>query len=317
MSIPLFHVDAFTSSPFAGDPAAVCLLPSWKEDQWLQAVAAEMNLSETAFVVKQAEGFDLRWFTPRIEVDLCGHATLASAHIIWQQRLVNANEPIRFSTKSGILTASRSGDAIELDFPLTPERAAEAPAGLVEALGVKPEYVGKNQFDYLVEVGSEVALRRIAPDFKQLAAVPTRGIIVTSRSTDPTFDFISRFFAPASGVDEDPVTGSAHCCLGDFWRKRLGKTEFLAFQASARGGVVRVRVTDERAFLGGQAVTIAKGELMVEVEARQSSSSTVLCRRGSNSRTRTSPAGRSSLRGRLAGYAFLAWRPRRCLHVAN
>jgi PhzF family phenazine biosynthesis protein len=260
MPAPLFHVDAFTDRPFAGNPAAVCLLSSWPQDPWLQAVAGEMNLSETAFLVKQPDHFDLRWFTPNVEVDLCGHATLASAHILWQQGHAAGGE-IRFSTKSGVLKAMRHGEDIELDFPLKLEQAAEAPPGLLEALGISAKYVGKNQFDYLLEVESEAALRGIAPDFKRLAMVPVRGTIVTSRSADPHFDFVSRFFAPAAGIDEDPVTGSAHCCLGDFWRKRLGKTEFVAFQASARGGVVKVRVAKDRAFLGGKAITVAMGEL--------------------------------------------------------
>jgi PhzF family phenazine biosynthesis protein len=263
MPLPLFHVDAFTERPFAGNPAAVCILPSMKEDRWLQAVAGEMNLSETAFLIKQADYFDLRWFTPNVEVDLCGHATLASAHILWQEGYATGDE-IRFSTKSGILKAVRHGDTIELDFPLKPEKEADAPPGLLQALGVSPKYIGKNQFDYLVEVESEAILKEIFPDFKRLATLPVRGIIVTCKSADPRFDFVSRFFAPGSGVDEDPVTGSAHCCLGDFWRKRLGKTEFVAFQASARGGVVKVRVTNDRAFLGGKAVTVASGELLVE-----------------------------------------------------
>jgi PhzF family phenazine biosynthesis protein len=262
MTIPLFHVDAFADGPFTGNPAAVCLLDSWREKRWLHAVAREMNLSETAYLVKQPDHFDLRWFTPTIEVDLCGHATLASAHVLWQQGQATGSE-IRFSTRSGILRAIRQGDDIELDFPLKPEEEATPPAGLLEALGVAARYVGKNQFDYLVEVESEAVLRSLSPDFKRLAAAPVRGIIVTSGSADPRFDFVSRFFAPGAGVDEDPVTGSAHCCLGDFWRKRLGKTEFVAFQASARGGVVKVRVTRDRAFLGGQAVTVARGELLV------------------------------------------------------
>jgi PhzF family phenazine biosynthesis protein len=262
MLLPLFHVDAFTDRPFAGNPAAVCLLPSWIEDSWLQAVAREMNLSETAFLVKQPDHFDLRWVTPKVEVDLCGHATLASAHVLWQQGETTSNE-IRFSTRSGILKAVRQGDDIELDFPLNPEAEAQAPPGFLEALGVSAKYVGKSQFDYLVEVESEATLRGLAPDFKRLAMVPVRGIIVTSQSADSRFDFMSRFFAPGAGIDEDPVTGSAHCCLGDLWRKRLGKTEFVAFQASARGGVVKVRVTKERTFLGGKAVTVARGELLV------------------------------------------------------
>jgi PhzF family phenazine biosynthesis protein len=262
MTIPLFHVDAFTTQPFAGNPAAVCLLSAWREDRWLQAVAREMNLSETAFLVRQPSHFDLRWFTPAVEVDLCGHATLASAHTLWQEGHVKPDEEIHFLTKSGVLKAVRQGDDIKLDFPLTPEEPAPPPPGLAEALGVSPKYVGKNRLDYLVEVESEAALRGLTPDFKRLAAVPVRGVIVTSRADGGPYDFVSRFFAPASGVDEDPVTGSAHCCLGAFWRKRLGKSEFLAYQASARGGVVRVRVTNARAFLGGQAVTVAKGELL-------------------------------------------------------
>jgi PhzF family phenazine biosynthesis protein len=265
MPLPLFHVDAFTGRPFGGNPAAVCLLPAWKDDGWLQAVAREMNLSETAFVVRRPGHFDLRWFTPAVEVDLCGHATLAAAHVLWQQGQAVGND-IRFSTRSGVLKATRHNGDIELDFPLTPVEAVQAPPGLVEALGVAPKYVGRSRFDYLVEVESEAALRALAPDFRRLAALPVRGVIVTNWSADPTFDFVSRFFAPAAGVDEDPVTGSAHCCLGDFWSKRLGKAELVAFQASARGGVVKVRVTEGRAFLGGAAVTVAKGELLVEGE---------------------------------------------------
>jgi PhzF family phenazine biosynthesis protein len=263
MSIPLFHVDAFTDRPFAGNPAAVCLLPSWKPDSWLQSVAREMNLSETAFLVKQSEHFDLRWFTPTVEVDLCGHATLAAAHIIWQQGYANENE-IRFSTKSGVLRAHRREQEIELDFPLKPETEAEAPSGLLMALAVSAQYVGRSQFDYLVEVESEAVLKRIAPDHKRLANLPVRGIIITSRASDPQYDFVSRFFAPGAGIDEDPVTGSAHCCLADFWRKRLNKTEFLAYQASARGWVVKVRIEKDRVFLGGTAVTVAGGKLLLE-----------------------------------------------------
>jgi PhzF family phenazine biosynthesis protein len=262
MTIPLFQVDAFTDKPFAGNPAAVCILPAWKEASWLQAVAAEMNLSETAFLVQQPGHFDLRWFTPKVEVDLCGHATLASAHVLWHQGLVGTTEQIRFSTKSGILTASRTSDNIELDFPLKPEQSAEPPVGLLEALGVQGKYVGRSQFDFLVEVEAEAILRQMTPDFKKLAAVQARGIIVTSRSADPRFDFVSRFFAPAAGIDEDPVTGSAHCCLADFWRKQLGNNDFVAYQASARGGVVKVRVEGDRAILGGRAVIVAKGELV-------------------------------------------------------
>jgi PhzF family phenazine biosynthesis protein len=263
MTIPLYHVDVFTDKPFSGNPAAVCLPPAWKDDAWLQHVAGEMNLSETAFLVKNAAGFDLRWFTPKVEVDLCGHATLAPAHVLWHEGIANQGDAIRFSTKSGILKARRIGEAIELDFPLKPEEPATAPGGLVEALGVTPRYVGKNHLDYLVEVESETILRALAPDFKRLAALPVRGIIVTSVSASRQFDFVSRFFAPGAGIDEDPVTGSSHCCLGAFWQKRLDKSEFVAYQASSRGGVVTVKVVKDRALLGGQAVIVAKGQLVV------------------------------------------------------
>jgi PhzF family phenazine biosynthesis protein len=262
MSIPLFQVDAFTHQAFAGNPAAVCLLSSWPDSHWLQLVAREMNLSETAFLVRSREGFDLRWFTPNVEVDLCGHATLASAHVLWHEGMVKSNAAISFSTRSGILSAVRNDDEIHLDFPLKPEEPAEPPLGLLEALGVSARYVGKNQFDYLVEVESETVLRGVKPDFRRLATVPARGVIVTSRSSDSRFDFVSRFFAPACGVDEDPVTGSAHCCLGDFWKKRLSKDKFLAYQASPRGGIVRVIVKGNRVLLGGKAVIISKGELL-------------------------------------------------------
>lgn len=261
MPLPLFHVGAFTDQPFTGNPAAVCLLPSWSDDRWLQLVAREMNLSETAFLVRSAEGFDLRWFTPKVEVDLCGHATLAPAHVLWQLGITESEDRIRFSTRSGILKATRIDDEIQLDFPLKPEEPAEAPPGLLPALGVSAKYIGKNQFDYLVELESEAVLRGLTPDFRRLSTVEARGVIVTSRSADPRFDFVSRFFAPVCGIDEDPVTGSSHCCLGDFWRKRLGKNKFLAHQASNRGGVVRVEVRNDRALLGGKAVIIAKGEL--------------------------------------------------------
>lgn len=264
MGLPLFHVDAFTDRPFAGNPAAVCLLPSWKANGWLQDVARELNLSETAFLVQIADGFDLRWFTPKAEVDLCGHATLASAHVLWQQGVVKSGEEIRFSTRSGILKAVRMGDAIELDFPLEPDEPADPPANLLPALGVSARYVGKNRFDYVVEVESEQVLRQVTPDFKLLGMIPCRGVIVTSRSADPQFDFASRAFFPRLGVDEDPVCGSAHCCLGPFWQRRMRKNHFVAYQASARGGVVKVRVAEDRAYLGGKAITVASGELLIE-----------------------------------------------------
>jgi PhzF family phenazine biosynthesis protein len=207
----------------------------------MQAVAREMNLPETAFLVPEHDGFGLRWFTPRVEVELCGHATLASAHALWQQGYLGAGERARFFTKSGTLTAELNGDWIAMDFPEEPDQPAPAPPGLVEALGIRPRYVGKNRFDYVVEIGSEREVREIQPDFRRLTEVPARGIMVTAPADPGEFDFVGRFLPPAAGVDEDPVTGSAHCCLGPFWEKRLHKNEFLAHQVSERGGVLRVR----------------------------------------------------------------------------
>jgi len=264
MTIPLFHVDAFTNKPFAGNPVAVCILTDQRPDAWMQQVGAEMNLSETAFVQKQDDAFRLRWFTPKVEVDLCGHATLASADVLWSEGYAQPDEIIRFHTRSGVLKAVRQQDIIELDFPRIPEEPAVPPPGLADALGVPLKYVGKGRFDYLVEVESEATLRSLTPNFRQLASLPIRGLIVTSRSARPEFDFVSRFFAPGAGIDEDPVTGSAHCCLAAYWRKHLHKDSFVAYQASARGGGVRVRVQGDRAILGGQAVIVSKGVLLAD-----------------------------------------------------
>jgi PhzF family phenazine biosynthesis protein len=263
MSIKAFKVDSFTAQPFAGNPAGVCLLDAPCEQSWMQAVAREMNLSETAFLLREGDGFRLRWFTPAVEVELCGHATLASAHVLWEERILPSSETARFATLSGELRASRRGDLIEMDFPSKPEQPAEPPEDLVEALGVEPLYLGRNAFDYLVLLDSEETVRAVSPDFARLRNVDVRGVIVTAPSSRPEFDFVSRFFAPAVGVDEDPVTGSAHCCLGPFWAARLGKSELTAYQASARGGVVRARVARDRVFLGGRAVTVLRGELAV------------------------------------------------------
>jgi PhzF family phenazine biosynthesis protein len=261
MGIAITQVDAFTNRPFAGNPAAVCILPEPPEERWMRDVAREMNLSETSFLVPRDGGYHLRWFTPSVEVDLCGHATLASAHVLWEEGHLPANAQARFHTRSGLLLAQRSGGWIEMDFPAKPEEAAEAPAQLAEALGIKPVYLGCNQFDCLVEAPSAQDLRGMQPDYSALRKLSVRGIIVTARSDTPEFDFISRFFAPGSGIDEDPVTGSSHCCLGPYWAKHLGKTEFVAYQASARGGVVKVRCCGDRVYLGGQAVTVLRGEL--------------------------------------------------------
>ena len=265
MTKPLdyFVIDAFTDRPFSGNPAAVVALSEWRDEAWLSSVAAEMNLSETAFFVPTPAGFDLRWFTPTIEVDLCGHATLATAIAITEMQLVAENEEICFSTKSGMLKARCHGKRVTLDFPICKVTEADPPDELISALGVTPTYIGKSSFDYLVEAGSEAEVRSLTPDFARLSTVTCRGVIVTARSTDSQFDFVSRFFAPASGVDEDPVTGSAHCCLADFWRTRIGKETFHAIQVSDRGGIIDVKIHQDRVFLSGQGVIVAQGTLQI------------------------------------------------------
>jgi PhzF family phenazine biosynthesis protein len=263
MSIPLYTVDAFTSELFAGNPAGVCLLEGPRDAGWMQSVAREMNLSETAFLVPhEGDGFDLRWFTPAVEVDLCGHATLASAHVVWQSAVLALDLPARFHTKSGVLTATRHGTWIELDFPAKPVEEAKAPRGLLDSLGVRAAYVGRNALDYLVEVKDEAQVRAVAPDFAKLAAIEVRGVIVTSRAAADGADFVSRFFAPRAGVAEDPVTGSAHCALAPYWGSKLGRTAMVGRQVSSRGGVVKVRVAGDRVMLGGQAVTVLRGVLV-------------------------------------------------------
>ena len=263
MAIRIVQVDAFTDKPFAGNPAAVCVLPHPVPEEWMRNVAREMNLSETAFLTPHDGGFRLRWFTPAVEVDLCGHATVASAHVLWEDGHLPPGQQARFHTRSGLLLADRRGEWIELDFPAKAVASGPAPPELLPALGLaQAVFVGRNAFDYLVEVDSEEPLRALSPDHSTLRKVPVRGVIVTARSTGGPFDFVSRFFAPGSGIDEDPVTGSAHCALGPYWGGLLGKTEFTAFQASARGGVVRVKLAGDRVLLGGQAVTVMTGELL-------------------------------------------------------
>lgn len=264
MPLRITQVDAFTAVPFGGNPAAVCLLPSPRETGWMQSLALEMNLSETAFLLRRNDGdFDLRWFTPAVEVDLCGHATLASAHVLWEEGHLEPARQARFHTRSGLLTADRSGSLIEMDFPAKTESPCEAPPGLVDALGAPAVYTGRNQFDYLVELESEKAVRELRPDHGRLKHLPVRGIIVTARGSS-TWDFVSRFFAPGSGIDEDPVTGSAHCCLGPYWAAKLGRTELRAYQASPRGGEVNIRIDGDRVRLGGQAVTVLRGDLLMD-----------------------------------------------------
>jgi len=261
--IGIFQVDSFTNKTYSGNPAGVCLLDLPRDSDWMQKVAEEMNLSETAFLAAEEDGFSLRWFTPTVEVDLCGHATLASAHILWQEKYLRDDQEAKFYTKSGILTAQRSDDWIKLNFPIEPDMETIPPEGLLKSLGVKAFYVGKNRFDYIVEVESEQVVRDLEPDLISIGKMTERGIIITSLSDTKEFDFVSRFFAPGIGIDEDPVTGSAHCCLGPYWMKRLGKSEFCAYQASGRGGTVQVKVEGNRVILGGQAVTVFNGNLIV------------------------------------------------------
>jgi PhzF family phenazine biosynthesis protein len=262
VGIAFSQVDAFATEPFRGNPAAVMVLPSWPAESWMQAVAAEMNLSETAFVVPQADGFGLRWFTPAVEVALCGHATLASAWVLWEEHR-HVGE-LLFHTKSGALRCWLRDGWVEMDFPATAPVAAAAPAGLAAALGVEPLWVGRSRFDVMVEVADEETVRGAQPDFTRLREVEARGVMLTAvAAAGARHHFVSRFFAPRAGVDEDPVTGSAHCCLAPFWAARLGRAELVGLQASRRGGLVRVRVEGDRVVLGGRAVAVARGELLV------------------------------------------------------
>ncbi len=262
MPQPIVQVDAFTAKPFSGNPAAVCVLDEPRDERWMQSVASEMNLSETAFLYPENNGYRLRWFTPTVEVALCGHATLASAHVLYESGALERSQQVRFQTKSGLLTADEEDGWIKLDFPANPADEVAAPPHLDKAIGSSQlEYVGKSVFDYIVEVQSEKEVRSLKPNLALLELVPARGVIVTARSEDPQYDFVSRFFAPASGVPEDPVTGSAHCCLAPYWAQKLGKDEMVGYQASVRGGVVRVAVRGDRVLLYGQAVTVLRGEL--------------------------------------------------------
>jgi PhzF family phenazine biosynthesis protein len=261
-----FHVvDAFTDRAFSGNPAAVMLLDKPVDPAWMQAVAREMNLSETAFCVTVGERFDLRWFTPVQEVELCGHATLATAHVLWQQGRLAPEERAQFSTLSGPLSAACDGQRIVLDFPATPPSAAPPPAGLLEALGVQAQYVGRSRFDYVVVVEDAALVRSLVPAFDRLRQVEARGVMVTAPSDVSEFDFVSRFFAPREGINEDPVTGSAHCCLGPYWQERLGKADLQAYQASSRGGRLGVSVRGDRVLLAGQAVTVSRGEILARL----------------------------------------------------
>ena len=260
MAHPLFVVDAFASSPFTGNPAAVCVLDSPADEAWMQNVAMEMKHAETAFVYPLDFGYNLRWFTPTVEVALCGHATLATAHVLWSTGRLPETDAAIFHTKSGELICKKVDGLIQMDFPAKAVEPAEAPAGLSEALGVPVEWVGLNGMDYLVLTTDEAAVRNAIPNHPEIAKLPVRGVIITAKSTD--YDFVSRFFAPGSGVPEDSVTGSAHCALGPFWAERLGKTELRAFQASPRGGEIGVQVVGDRVLLLGKAITVLTGELV-------------------------------------------------------
>lgn len=263
MAVAIYQVDAFTKDAFTGNPAGVCLLKTAVTDEWMQKIAMEMNVSETAFLMKEKDGFRLRWFTPEKEVSLCGHATLASAHILWEEEVLSETEVAKFYTESGILTAAKFGQFIELNFPKVEVEEVEAPENLQKALGdVELVFVAKSLDDYLVEVESEEVLRNLAPNFELLKTIESRGIMVTSRANSNDIDFVSRFFAPQVGVNEDPVTGSSHCSLGPYWQTRLNKNEFIAYQASKRGGTLHIRVENERIVLSGEAVTVLKGELL-------------------------------------------------------
>jgi PhzF family phenazine biosynthesis protein len=257
------QVDSFTDRPFGGNPAAVCILDAPADEGWMQLVAREMNLSETAFLHPEEDAFRLRWFTPMSEVDLCGHATLAAAHVLWEEGHLDSRAPARFQTRSGLLSATRDGPWIELDFPAEPVEPVEGPAWLPDALGTAVRHVGRNRMYWLVEVGHEADVRGLTPDIGRLVSLPVRGVIVTAAADEgASHDFVSRFFAPRVGIPEDPVCGSAHCALTPYWSRRLGMRSLLALQVSPRGGVLRLRDEGPRVVIGGQAVTVLVADLL-------------------------------------------------------
>ncbi len=262
MGIPIFQVDAFTAEAFGGNPAAICLLDTAADAEWMQAVAAEMNLSETAYLIPLSDGYDLRWFTPLREVDLCGHATLASAHVLWEQGRVEADARCDFHTRSGLLTAVKNDGWIRMTFPLGSLQPISPDPRVAAALGITPLRAAANALGYLLfEVENESVVRGLSPDFRTLNEFDHHAYVVTSKSDTPAFDFVSRFFAPRFGIDEDPVTGSAHCILGAYWSEQMGKRSFMAQQASKRGGVIKVEVDAPKVHLSGQAVTVFEGTL--------------------------------------------------------
>lgn len=259
----IYQVDAFTDKAFGGNPAAVCVLKEAAEEELMQNIAMEMNVSETAFLYKTGDSFSLRWFTPEVEVDLCGHATLASAYILWETGLLKKEQEAVFNTRGGRLTAKKDEQIIILDFPVEVDTETESNEIIEKALGVKTIYTGKNRMDYIVEVESEEIVRSLNPNFDVLKALNTRGVIVTSKSDSGNYDFVSRFFAPGAGIAEDPVTGSAHCCLGPYWMKKLGKNVFKAYQASKRGGTLEITVEGDRVKIGGKAVSVLVADMLI------------------------------------------------------
>ena len=262
MSVSLYLVDAFTSIPFKGNPAAVCLLHGPADEEWMQNVAAEMNHSETAFVYPEQNGYGIRWFTPATEVDLCGHATLASVHVLREVGIIKDAEDVVFHAKKAVITAKCSDGRIEMDFPTLPVETVPTPDGLVETLGVELIACSANKWLLLVELADEDTVRTFTPDFAKIAAINVQSLIITAKADSDAYDFVSRFFAPGMGINEDPVTGSAHCSLGAYWQQKLGKAEMIGYQASSRGGIIGVRVEGDRTFLSGMAVTVMTGVLI-------------------------------------------------------
>jgi PhzF family phenazine biosynthesis protein len=260
MTQKITQVDAFTSKPFAGNPAAVCVLASAREADWMLSVAREMNLSETAFLLKEGDSYRLRWFTPAKEVSLCGHATLASAHVLWEEEFARRDVILNFETLSGRLSAKWNDGWIELDFPQLPPESADASEALLKGLGTTVRFSGKTKQAWVVELETEEAVRKLTPDISEFKKLD-RDVLVTAASSGD-FDFVSRYFAPLHDINEDPVTGSAHCMLAPYWAHKLNKNEFRAYQASSRGGFLRVRLEGDRVRLIGQAVTVLRGELL-------------------------------------------------------
>lgn len=263
MKFPFYQVDAFAVKPFKGNPAAVFLLESAREDSWLQAVAEEINLPETAFLLPKGHDYQLRWFTPTTEVGLCGHATIASAHILYEFGFYDLDETINFHTRSGIISSTINRGTIELDMPRLSIKASPMPDGLLNILGIEPleTYVTEAK-TLIAEMPTAELIRSFVPDFKQIEKLDFEGLAITALSDDPRFDFISRYFSPRDGIPEDPVTGMTHCALAPYWEAKLGKSDFHAYQASSRGGELWLRVTPNRVFVGGKAVTVLAGEML-------------------------------------------------------